>query len=173
MRSPICIPSVCLNLACCSCPFFCFAWAVHVLCPAKKPEADDGTDAMEQLSVVTVEKRLLGGRRERETRRAASAAMRDVRLASRSASLFWEGRACICPQLAWHRSSSSLGLPDHLPPTGEGAKPPLLAGSAITQGGGRRLFPSTTWCPRCGWQDNDAPHRTDGPSSVPAVRSYP
>lgn len=59
--SPICTPLVCLYLACCNCPSLCSAWAVHVLCLAKKSETDDGIDGLKQLSVITMEKWLLVG----------------------------------------------------------------------------------------------------------------
>ena len=103
-----------------------------MLCLAKLSETDDSTDAIKQRSVITMEKWLLARQQERGTRWAASGATRDVHLTSRSASLFWEGRACICLQLAQHTSSSSLGQLDHLLPMGEGDKPLLLAGRAIT-----------------------------------------
>lgn len=64
------------------------------------------------------------------------------------------------------------GQLDHLLPAGEGAKILLLAGRAITQVGGRWLFPSATWYLRCGWQDNDAPHSTDSPNSILTEHSY-
>lgn len=115
----------------------------------------------------------MAGQQERETRWALSRATGDVHLTSQSAFLFWEGRACICLQLAQHTSSSSLGQLDHLLPMGEGVKPLLLAGTAITHVGGGWLFPSTTWYLRCGWQDNDAPRSTDGPNSVLTEHSYP
>lgn len=103
-----------------------------MLCLAKKSQTDDGTDAIKQLSVITTEKWLLAGQQDRETRWAASGATSDVQLTSRCASLFEEGRACICLQLAQHTSSSSLVQRDHLLPMEEGAKPLLLAERAIT-----------------------------------------
>lgn len=35
------------------------------------------------------------------------------------------------------------------------------------------VITSTTWYLRCGWQDNDAPHCTDGPNSILTEHFYP
>lgn len=145
--SPICTPLVCSHCACHNCSIQYFAWAVHVLCLANKSEVEDGIKAIKHLSVMTMEKWLLGGQQKRGTHWAASGATRDVPLTSQSASLSWEGRASSWPST---HSSSSLGQLDHLLPVREGAKPLLLAGRTITRQGGDGYFHSTTWCPRCG-----------------------